>query len=139
MKIKKAQEKQIVLHQKKELEIHTFKNENLSIKNVGYVGTQTASEQVEGEEELRNAAMTEYMLAKPIASATQKSTKGIYNKLLKDKEKRSQQSDKKEKQKRHDDEKNRHNESNDTKKTKGIAQVVVIVLNYIASKFVVFK
>ena len=48
MKIKKAQEKQIALHKKKELEIQTFKNENLSIKNVGYLGAKTASEQVDG-------------------------------------------------------------------------------------------
>lgn len=115
MKIKKAQEKQIALHKKKELEIQTFKNENLSIKNVGYLGAKTASEQVDGGEELRNAAMTEYMLVKPIASTTQKGTKGIYNKIQKDKEKRSQRSDKKESQKRRNDEKNSRYESKDTK------------------------
>lgn len=117
MKIKKAQEKQIALHKKKELEILTFKNENLSIKNAGYLGAKIASEQVEGGEELKKAAMVEYMLAKPIIGATQKGTKGIQNKLQKDKEKRSQQSDKKEKQKRNDDEKHRRYESKDTKKS----------------------
>ena len=115
MKIKKAQEKQIALHKKKELEIQTFKNENLSIKNVGYFGAKTASEQIEGGEELKNAAMVENMSAKPIVGATQKGASGIQNKLRKEKEKRSQQSDKKEKQKRRDDEKNRRYESKDTK------------------------
>lgn len=115
MKIKKAQEKQIALHKKKELEIQTFKNENLSIKNVGYFGAKTASEQIEGGEELKNPAMVENMSAKPIVGATQKGASGIQNKLRKEKEKRSQQSDKKEKQKRRDDEKNRRYESKDTK------------------------
>lgn len=115
MKIKKAQEKQIALHKKKELEIQSFKNENLSIKNVGYLGAKTASEQVDGGEELRNAAMTEYMLAKPIVSATQKGTTGIKKQFQKDKEKRNKDADKKYKSKRRDDEKSSRNDSKDSK------------------------
>lgn len=117
MKIKTAQEKQIALHKAKELEIQTFKNENLSIKNVGYLGAKTASEQVDGGEELRNAAMTEYMLAKPIVSATQKGTTGIKKKFQKDKEKRNKDADKKDKSKRRDDEKSSRNDSKESKKS----------------------
>ena len=110
MKIKKAQEKQIALHKAKELEIQTFKNENLSIKNVGYLGAKTASEQVDGGEELRNAAMAEYMLAKPIVSAAQKGTTGIKKQFQKDKEQRNKDADKKDKSKRRDDEKSSRND-----------------------------
>ena len=117
MKIKKAQEKQIALHKAKELEIQTFKNENLSIKNVGYLGAKTASEQVDGGEELRNAAMAEYMLAKPIVSAAQKGTTGIKKQFQKDKEQRNKDADKKDKSKRRDDEKSSRNDSKDSKKS----------------------
>lgn len=97
MKIKKAEEKQITLHKKKELEIHTIKNENFTIKNVASISGTAATNQMDGGEELRNAAMMEYMMAKPAVHATSVGASGVKKKFQKDKEKREEQRKGKEK------------------------------------------
>ena len=117
MKIKKAQEKPIELHKKKELEIHQLKNEGFSLKYAGLQSLNSASKQIEGGEELRNAAMTEYMLAKPVLSASQKGASGIKKKLQQNKEKSKKESDKKDKRSRRDDERTRRDDSKNTKKS----------------------
>ncbi len=111
MKIKKAEEKQIALHKKKDLEIHTVKNESFSIKNVGLMGAKASSEQVDGGEELRNAAMMEYMMAKPIVNTASKGASGIKKKLQKDKEKRNEQRKEEEKKTRRDEDRTSRNDS----------------------------
>ena len=97
MKIKKAEEKQIALHKKKELEIHTIKNENFTIKNVASISGKAATDQMDGGEELSNAAMMEYMMAKPVVHATSVGASGVKKKFQKDKEKREEQRKGKEK------------------------------------------
>ena len=97
MKIKKAEEKQIALHKKKELEIHTIKNENFTIKNVASISGKVATDQMDGGEELRNATMMEYMMAKPVVHATSVGASGVKKKIQKDKEKREEQRKGKEK------------------------------------------
>ena len=103
MKIKKVEEKQIALHKKKELEIHTIKNENFTIKNVASISGKAATDQMDGGEELRNAAMMEYMMAKPVVHATSVGASGVKKKFQKDKEKREEQSKGKEKKTKSDE------------------------------------
>ena len=117
VKIKKAQEKPIALHKKKELEIHQLKNEGFSIKYAGMQGVNSASKQIDGGEEFRNAVMTEYMLGKPVVSASQKGASGIKKKLQQNKEKSKKESDKNDKRSRRDDERTHRDDSKDTKKS----------------------
>lgn len=117
MKIRKAEEKQITLHKKKDLEIRTIANESFSIKNVGLMGAKASSEQIDGGEELRNAAMMEYMMAKPVVNATSKSVSGIQKKFQKDKEKRNEQRKDKEKKARREEDRTSRNDSKEKQRS----------------------
>ena len=117
MKIKKAEEKQIALHKKKELEIHTVKNENFTIKNVASISGKAATDQMEGGEELRNAAMMEYMMAKPVVHATSVGASGVKKKFQTDKEKREEQRKNQNKKIRRDEDGTSRNEIKEKKKS----------------------
>lgn len=117
MKIKKAEEKQIALHKKKELELHTIKDENFTIKNVASMSGKAATDQMDGGEELRNAAMMEYMMAKPVVHATSVGASGVKKKFQKDKEKREEQKKGKEKKTKRDEGSTSKRETNDKSKS----------------------
>lgn len=117
MKIKKAEEKQIALHKKKELELHTIKDENFTIKNVASMSGKAATDQMDGGEELRNAAMMEYMMAKPVVHATSVGASGVKKKIQKDKEKREEQRKNQNKKIRRDEDRTSRNESKEKQKS----------------------
>lgn len=109
MKIKRAQEKQIALHQKKEGTVRTFKNETLSIRNAGIMSAKAVSDQLDGGEQIKNAVVTEYVLARPMLRAAKKNTKRMKQQLQKRRDRRKQE----------DDKQKRYSKSNDTKAVSG--------------------
>ena len=67
MKIKRTEEK---LMQIKKAPEQSIKVKNQSIKQITAVGAKVATDQMEGGEELKNAAMTAYLISKPTSDAT---------------------------------------------------------------------
>ena len=56
MKIKKVDDKPMVIHTKKKAKLHTHEPKKASIKVAGAAGAQTALSQMEGGEKVRDAA-----------------------------------------------------------------------------------
>lgn len=70
MKIKRAEKKP---RESLRIQEQSLKVKSYTIKQAGLAGAKSASEQVEGGRELQNAALVEYMLAKPVVKGTAKS------------------------------------------------------------------
>lgn len=85
MKIKRAEKKP---RESLRIQEQSLKVKSHTIKQAGLAGANSASEQVEGGKELQNAALVEYMLAKPIVNGTVKSTKFLKQKSQEEKNRR---------------------------------------------------
>lgn len=112
MKIKRAEKKpkEVLRTQEQSLKIKSY-----TIKQAGIAGAKSASEQVEGGRELQNAALVEYMLAKPVVKGTAKSAH-----FLKKKSQEVKNKQEKRKERERDKQSSRNSaECRDTRSTQG--------------------
>lgn len=104
----------------------SLKVKSYTIKQAGIAGAKSASEQVEGGKELQNAALVEYMMAKPVVDATTKTTRFLKkkshekkNKRDKDKEKTASREEKENRRQEHKKENSKGKEGKTTADKKG--------------------
>ena len=90
MQIKKAEEKSMQIRQAKE---QSIKVKEQSIKMATVTGAKLVADQVDGGDEMQNAAITAYVMSRPIAGATKlgakfakKSAKAAHDRRIKRKE-----------------------------------------------------
>ena len=100
MKIKKSEEKQMRIKQAPE---QSIKVKTQSIKQASRIGANIASEQMEGGEELRNAAMTAYLIAKPATDATKHGATFAKKRIRQEQDKRIKRKEKQVSKKQDDD------------------------------------
>ena len=84
MQIKKAKEQQQIFRAKEQ----SIKVKTQSIKLAGVQGAKTATRQVDGGQEVLDAAMTAYVVSKPVRVVTKQGVKRIKKKAKEEKEKR---------------------------------------------------
>ena len=91
MKIKRAEKKP---RESLRIQEQSLKVKSYTIKQASLAGAKSASEQVEGGKELQNAALVEYMLAKPVVKGTAKSAHFLKKKSHEKKNKRDKDKEK---------------------------------------------
>ena len=87
MEIRKVKKKQMKIRRAKE---QSIKVKTESIKLASVQGTKSATRQIDGGQEVLDAAMTAYVISQPVRTVAKQGTKLIKKKVKENKDKRSE-------------------------------------------------
>ena len=91
MEIRKVKKKQMEIRRAKE---QSIKVKTDSIKLAGVQGAKSATRQIEGGQEVLDAAMTAYVISQPVRAVAKQGTKLVKRKVKENKDKRSERKEK---------------------------------------------